>query len=235
MKCPKCKNEQPDELSMCSGCGLVFAEWNPKTGSTAVAKPGAGAAGMGAAVYAAAGVLLLGAIAGVIHAVRHPPQEAVDITEPAEPTEPVKPVNLGPPPVPKDKWRFEGQVLDLYHVKPVAGATVVFSNTVFGTNAFEAKTDAKGAYLIDTPIKDGVGYYVLISHPDFRKDLYIDATKRDLASETWESLVNAGRQTPNLGPNFGGKAGLSTKYTFAIIPKNLTPEETAKVEAVPKD
>lgn len=90
---------------------------------------------------------------------------------PPVPATPAPPPPVDPDAVPEGKWVIKGLVHDLFDVKPVSGAKLLFIDRA-GEGRFSARTDAKGRYRLLVPASS-VGYELRISHPRYKKD-YIE-------------------------------------------------------------
>jgi hypothetical protein len=249
MKCPNCGFDQADDSIDCPACGLIFAKWRERHQQTSpafstpetVSTPEPASAPeteskksfqlpASAWMLIAMAVIVVGSLFLFLGKEKEKPVSAVSPTAAApvsavtvaqnEPT-PTEAVVQAPTPTPftGNPWKFQGKVIDMLHLNPIAGATVAFEclNVSVSTT-----TDAEGKYQIDLPPQPaGRGYIAQLSHPDFG-GMYWEG---DWSKYTRRQRISVRDQISAHAYDRIGKPGEVVICDFSMYPAKLTEEE----------
>jgi len=103
-----------------------------------------------------------------------------------------------------DVWVYEGSVRDLISFKAVRGAQMLFVS-IRNENDFNTTTNSRGLYRVSLP-GDAQGYRLMIDHPDYLADYFVDAPNRPFRSMTQGSRLQLRSAKPAHEPWIGAGA-----------------------------
>ncbi|MBI4424848.1 MAG: hypothetical protein HY554_14040 [Elusimicrobia bacterium] len=231
MKCPNCGLESPDAEADCRRCGLVFAKWRAAAASASASAAGPRAQGTDEAPISLETLLLFALLLSVaawyfLHGrAGGRPQALPDgAVQPREASAAGGAV--------ENPCILEGEVLDVYRLRPVVGARVFFRPRFAGV------TDGRGRY--EVRVTAGSGYWAEFSHGDYQPN-FAAGFSRNWREAPWDQRVRAARtvlleiergEGPSKAADYACDSGRRKAFNFALLPKELSDEEKGRIAAV---
>lgn len=232
MKCPNCRLENQETEAECKRCGLIFAKWRAASSGVGPTPSAPREAAADAAPVALETLLLFALFLSVagwyfIHG-RRPAAEARAETAAEVQTMGAGAASGGV----ENPCLLEGEVLDIYRLRPVIGSRVFFRPKFAGI------TDGRGRY--EVRVTAGSGYAAEFAHGDYQPN-FVAGFARNWREAPWDQRVRAARtvllelergEGPSKAADFSCEPGRRGTFNFALIPKDVTDEERERISAV---